>query len=66
VKICVTINTCFMVCNITKECEIIVYFNIIIVGIKVFLGTAKLVNFLIVISNTLSSSVQVDNGGHLI
>jgi hypothetical protein len=55
-----------MVCNITKECEIIVYFNIIIVGIKVFLGTAKLVNFLIVISNTLSSSVQVDNGGHLI
>jgi len=35
-----------MVCNITKECEIIVYFSILIVGIKVFLGTAKLVSSL--------------------
>jgi len=52
--------------NITKECEIILYFSILIVGIKVFLGTAKLVNSLIVISNTLSSSVQVENVEHFI
>lgn len=38
----------------------------IIVGIKVFLGTAKLVNSLIVISITFSSCVQVDHGGHFI
>jgi len=55
-----------MACNITKECEIIVYFSILIVGIKVFLGTAKLVKSLIVISNTLSSSVQVENVEHFI